>query len=430
MPPALRSLARVALLCALALAQPMLGEPMLVHADPGRTQRAPGVLAPVRERAARARRRTPEPADPRFHDEVTLQARQARGLYLGASFVRENGAEGVVSLVRGARLNAVVLDLKDGEGRVHHATSVEELQSARTGWLGDTRALVAHLEREGIYTIARIVCFADRNLPERAPDRAIQDIRPSRRGGPWVSWGTGGHWLDPYQAANHAMIVALAREAEALGFDEVQLDYVRFPVDDGVHLARYPGETQEPRPQVIMRLLSAIDEAIHIPLGVDVFGLTAFRNGDPSGLGQDLEAWRRHVEVYTPMLYINSMREWETERDDRAFHLILAGTHRLRERIGPEPVIRPFLQAFAQGAGTELSPQFIADQIRGARRGQCDGFLFWHPGHRYGMVRRAMHGPARGMAPFPHAEQAQRAAERAARETGRSTERGAARAEP
>jgi len=36
-------------------------------------------------------------------------------------------------------------------------------------------------------------------------------------------------WLDPYNRHNHDLIVQLAMEAEALGVDEIQLDYIRFP---------------------------------------------------------------------------------------------------------------------------------------------------------------------------------------------------------
>lgn len=332
-------------------------------------------------------------------DPVSERGQHANGLYLGALFVDRNGADAVVSAARTARMNAVVIDLKDAEGRVHHDTAIAELADMRTGWLGDTRALVRQLHDNDLYAIARIVCFADRALPERFPDRAIQDVRPRRD--IWVSWGTGGTWLDPHHPANHRLVVQLAREAEALGFDEVQLDYVRFPVDDGTRFARYPAQTEESRPEVLLRLLRSIDEAIHIPIGVDVFGLAAYRAGDPSGLGQDLAAWAQYVEVYTPMLYINSMRAWRVGEENRAYRLVYGGIRRLRTRIGAGPVIRPFLQAFARGAGTEYTPEFIHDQIRGARRAQADGFLFWHPGHTYGMVRRAMRGPSRSLVPFP-----------------------------
>jgi hypothetical protein len=364
---------------------------------------------PRPERSERVRpheRRAPRPRiDPalereaaRWWDPVSDAGQTATGLSLGASFVRLHGAERVVAMLRDTHTTAVVLDLKDGEGRVHHDTAVPELQDARTGWLGDVRALLRQLREAGVYTIARITCFADRHLPEIMPERAIRHVRHGR---PWVSWGTGGTWLDPHNADNHRMIVQLSREAQALGFDEVQLDYVRFPVDDGTEFAVYPSQSDEPRPQVLMRLLRAIDEAISIPLGVDVFGLAAYRRGDPSGLGQDLEAWTQHVEVYTPMLYINSMREWRVGERNRAFNLVHDGTSMLRQRLGTRPIIRPFLQSFARGAGEEYTADFVTQQIRGARRAQADGFLFWHPGYSYGMVQRAMSGGGRRLVPFP-----------------------------
>lgn len=362
------------------------------------------------ERSRPRERRAPPPRiDPalerealRWWDPVPEAGQHATGLYLGASFVRMHGADRVVELLRETHTNAVVLDLKDGEGRVHHDTAVPELQAMRTGWLGDVRALNQRLHEAGIYTIARITCFADRRLPQAQVGRAIQHVR--REGRLWVSWGTGGTWLDPYNPENHRMVVALAREAQALGFDEVQLDYVRFPVDDGTEFARYPAQTDEPRPQVLMRMLRAIDEAISIPLAVDVFGLAAYRRGDPSGLGQDLEAWTVHVEVYCPMLYINAMREWRIGERNRAFNLVHDGTSMLRQRLGSRPVIRPYLQSFSRGAGQEYTADFIAQQIRGVRRARADGFLWWHPGYSYGMVQRAMSNGARRLVPFPISE--------------------------
>ena len=302
---------------------------------------------------------------------------------------------------------------------MHHDSAIAELADQRTGWLGDTAALVETLHENGIYTIARIVCFADRALPERVPQRSIQDVRPRRE--VWVSWGTGGTWLDPYHAENHRLVVALAREAEALGFDEIQFDYVRFPVDDGVQFARYPAQTRETRPEVLLRLLRAVDEAVAIPIGVDVFGLAAYREGDPSGLGQDLEAWTVHVEVFTPMLYVNSMRDWRRDvLENRAFRLVFDLTRRLRQRVGGRPVIRPFLQAFSRGADT-FDEDFVRQQIRAARRAGADGFLFWHPGQTYGIVRRAMSEyRTRSLLPFPIDEDVMRA--RAVRPSGEGSQ--------
>ena len=335
-----------------------------------------------------------------YRDPMPLEAQRANGIYLSGPMVDVKGIEGTIRTVKAARFNAAVIDMKDGAGRVTYDTQIPVLQQQKHNYLGNARELLSRLKAEGIYTIARIVCFADPVLPGLRPDLAIQDNRPRREGQPWRSWGTAGTWLDPYNRANHDMIVALAEEAEALGFEEIQLDYIRFPVDDGIPYAMFPEENDTPRWQLLLGLLRRIDAAVNIPLGVDVFGLTAFRFGNSEVLGQNLERWTDHVEVYSPMLYINSMRNWGRNLENRSYTLINTGVSQLRERLGPKPVIRPFLQSFAQGTD-DYSPQFIADQIRGARQGGADGVLFWHPGSNYGMLFRGMRGPAARLTPFP-----------------------------
>jgi hypothetical protein len=77
----------------------------------------------------------------------------------------------------------------------------------------------------------------------------------------------------------------------------------------------------------------------------------------------------------------------------------------LRARLGHGPVIRPFLQAFKQGAD-HYDGAFIAEQIRGARDAGADGFLFWHPGSNYGVVQAGAAGPARALMPFSFPDRA------------------------
>jgi len=143
---------------------------------------------------------------------------------------------------------------------------------------------------------------------------------------------------------------------------------------------------------------------------VDVFGLTALHNGDPAGLGQSLGDWTAYVDVYTPMLYINNFRSWHPGEERRAASFVGAGTSVLRQRLGSRPVIRPFLQAFRTGAD-HYDPPFIAEQIRAARGGGADGFLFWHPAGIYSIVTETMRGVGRALLPFPIDD---RIAERAA----------------
>ena len=344
-------------------------------------------------------------ADP-LVDPVPHRGQTARGLYFNGPMVRRLGAAGIIRSVKGAGLDAAVLDLKDGQGRVMFDTRIEVLQPQKRIFVSDFKAVIAQLRQAGIYTIGRIVSFNDPQLPVRHPERAVMDGRPRRQGRVWANNGRRNPWLDPYNGKNHDLLVEFAKEAEALGLDELQFDYFRFPVDAATAFAHFPAQVDTPRRYVLLGLLRRIDSAIRIPIGVDVFGLTAFRKGDKAGLGQSLEDWAQHLEVFSPMLYVNGMTAWGRDgQGQRAFRLVCAAITQLRRRLGHGPVIRPFLQAFPQGADY-YTPEFIDEQIRGARVGGADGFLFWHPASNYGMVKRGMLGPARGASPFPLGERA------------------------
>lgn len=336
------------------------------------------------------------------NDHLSHRVQRSTGLYITGPFVRMRGAEGIVRMLRSARMDTAVIDFKDGQGRVTFDSSLPELAASESRHIDDPAALVRALHAADIHVIGRVVCFSDRELAVREPDRAILDNRPRHEGQPWVSWGTGGAWLNPWDPRNLDMIVRLVDEVEGFGVDEIQLDYIRFPVDDGVQLASYPHErTDVTRAEHLHAFLERLDDHLAIPLGADVFGIQAFWEGDRSGLGQDLALWADHVDVFSPMLYLNAMLDWERGSPNRARRLVQVGVSRLRERIGPRPIIRPFLQGFDNGLSEEeWHPGFIADQIRGARAGGADGYLFWNPGSMFGMVQRAMHGPARGLSPF------------------------------
>ncbi len=331
------------------------------------------------------------PLNDHFIDPVTFEGQTARGLYLtGPSMRRMKNLQAILRQLKRTHSNAVVIDMKDDQGRIFFDTSVPELRSQRSRPYQHMPQLVRRFKEAGVYTIGRLVCFNDPVLPTKSPSRAVLDTRPHKHKAPWVSWGNGNTWLDPYNPENHDLIVSMAKEIAALGVDEIQLDYIRFPVDPGTRFAAFPHQTSEPRRYVIKDMLRKIDAAISVPLSVDVFGLTAFRVGDPTGLGQSLEDWTEHVEIFSPMLYLNNMKSWNRNVDEgRAYALVNAGISRLRQRLGPGPVIRPYLQAFSAGADY-FNAGFISEQVVAARVGGADGYLFWHPASNYGTVGAAM----------------------------------------
>jgi len=106
------------------------------------------------------------------------------------------------------------------------------------------------------------------------------------------------------------------------------------------------------------------------------------------------------------------MPGWRMDAPDRGHVLVKGPSYILRQRLGPGPVVRPFIQAFENGLGASWNPEFVAQEVTGARGGEADGFLFWNPGSNYGMVQRGLASLPFGLMPFPAA---QRAAYREAR---------------
>ena len=100
---------------------------------------------------------------------------------------------------------------------------------------GLRRACWPRSRREGVYTIARIVTFKDNVLANHRKDLAIIDTRTGR---PWLD-NEKLAWVDPFREEVWDYVIAIAKEAAAKGFDEIQFDYVRFPTDGRLSAARY-----------------------------------------------------------------------------------------------------------------------------------------------------------------------------------------------
>jgi hypothetical protein len=324
---------------------------------------------------------------PAPYAELTARGREVRGLFLPTPHLALRGHREIAKMAKASRLDAVVFDLKDERGRVLYDTRVPALRPSRVVVHRDVGAIVADLHARGHYVVGRIVCFKDDQLAQSHPELAVTD---DRNGRPWRS-ASRSHWVDPGHPDVVAALVGVAREAEAFGFDEVQFDYVRYPVDFRSDHAVFPTNDGTLRRYVIARFLAAADAAIGIPISVDVFGLTVYRDGDPSGLGQSLEDMAPHIEVLSPMLYASDFTpDWvRTNAEHPIATIIWTAVRAARRRLGDDIAIRPYLQAF-DFRSPNYGPDFMRAQIMAARGAGADGMLFWNAGCSYGMVFRTL----------------------------------------
>ncbi|MGH9169139.1 MAG: putative glycoside hydrolase, partial [Acidimicrobiia bacterium] len=161
--------------------------------------------------------------------EVVLEPRVVRALYANGRAAADEAlwAE-LLGEARRTEINAMVVDVKDSSGAVFYDSQVplaREAGAVRPAF--ELSELLAGLEEEDLYAIARLVAFEDPVVALAHPELAVWD---TGRDAPWRS-DAGRAWLDPTDPVAQDYLIALAEEACGLGFDEIQFDYVRFPTD-------------------------------------------------------------------------------------------------------------------------------------------------------------------------------------------------------
>lgn len=320
--------------------------------------------------------------------DAELEAFLVRAIYASGDTAADNGLwSNMVDIANDTAVNAIVVDLKDSTGQVLYDSQVplvEEVGAETVRF--DVEERLQELDNEEIYAIARIVVFEDPLLAEKRPELAITD---ATSGGRWTTWD-GRAWVNPHRREVWEYNIAIASEAARLGFDEVQFDYVRFPLDGLLENAFYGDEyTNESRADAINGFLQQAKTAI-TPTGaylaVDVSGQAMWDEGD-AGIGQNLGAIAPLVDVVSPMIYPSHFYPGELGLDipnNYPYEVVLWSLRNGAERV-PESAykIRPWLQDFSYGEGIEYGDAEVAEQIRAAEEVGGNGWMLWNPDSTY-----------------------------------------------
>lgn len=319
---------------------------------------------------------------------VALTPLRPKALYLSAYGVGNAELRGAaLKLLDDTELNALVIDLKGDRGIVPYRSPAMAAAGVKQPQIlvADMPALLRTLRARGAYLIARIVVFKDDPLVALHPAWAVHDAR----GAVWKD-REGLAWIDPFRSEAWGHSLALAEEAAALGFDEVQFDYLRFP--DAAGLVFSQANTEERRVAAIDEFLAAARRRLlryNVFLSADIFGYVAWNSGDTQ-IGQQLDALAGRVDYLSPMLYPSGFGFGiPGHRDPMAapFEIVRRTLQRARERTGlPGVRWRPWLQAFRDYAFDRRN--FGADEIRAqidaAEAEDADGWMLWNPRNRYG----------------------------------------------
>jgi hypothetical protein len=275
-------------------------------------------------------------------------------------------------------LNTIQLDVKDEGGEIGFRPAGVPL-AARVGAVRafyDPRRVTRMLHAKGIYVIGRVVVFQDPVLARARPDLAIR-----RSGGGIWTTSAGLGWLNPYDRRNWDYAVGIAAAAARAGFDEIMLDYVRFPSDGDTATTVYPGRTSVPRGELIADFTAYAQRRL-TPLGVRIssalFGLSATRD---LRIGQ-VPAWiSQHVDHVNPMAYPALYGEGELgiatpseEPGETVFRTLVDFKTQLQ---GSRAQLIPWIQDWSYDA-KQVRQQIEATRLQGAK-----GYLLWNASGLY-----------------------------------------------
>lgn len=320
--------------------------------------------------------------------DASLERFVVRSLYAtGLTIASDDGWSGILETIETTEVNALVFDLKDSSGQVFYDTDVPLAQEiGAVNQLYDVEQKLADMQERDIYSIARIVVFEDPILAEQRPDLAIRDVT---NGGLWVTWD-GLAWVNAHQRDVWQYNIDLAVEAANLGFDEIQLDYIRFPSDGLLENADYGTSFgDETKVQAITGFLEQMRAAL-APTGaylaVDLFGFTLFEESD-GGIGQQLEAIEPLVDVISPMIYPSHFHPGAMGFDipnNYPYEVILWSLQSGAERIGDKSYkFRPWIQDFSYGEGIEYGPAEVRAQIKATEDFGASGWMVWNAANVY-----------------------------------------------
>lgn len=313
---------------------------------------------------------------------------EVRALYLNGSAVQY--ADSYVQAAEGSGVNAFVVDIVDGTAVSYASPVMQQYSPSAYAAAMDTmegfRANVQKLKDAGYYLIGRITVFNDAHLAADHPEQVICDLN----GTPLQI--SHMYWPSAYDRTVWRYKVDLALEAAALGFNEIQFDYIRFP--DGAYSYEKAGTIDyrntygESKAQAVQRFLLYAAERLHSAgyyLSGDVFGECA--NPYVTACGQYWPAISAAVDAISGMPYPDhysaqgDYKPWEHPYD--TVHMFGAAAAQRQAETASPAAVRTWIQAYNAlwEPYNTYGEAEVAAEVKALRDTGCTGgFMTWNGG--------------------------------------------------
>ena len=299
-----------------------------------------------------------------------------------------------IELCQVSDINSMVIDVRTEDGIItFKGIKLADDLGISVNNMPDVREMLATLKENGIYTIARVVAFKDRNTQTIKPDLYIHE----KDGSVWLD-PNAVPWLNPYNPEACDYILEFAKGAAEVGFEEIQFDYIRFAASSRLEYADF-GETGGlSRTQIITEFVKKAMDTLKtygVKVSADVYGTIINSDIDANIVGQDYVEMAKILDVICPMVYPSHYANGSMGLDipdlvpyDTIYRAMELSNKRLA--VIPEnehcAIVRPWLQDFT---AVWLNKYLIytsverGAQIQGAYDAGLTEWLLWDPTNKY-----------------------------------------------
>lgn len=325
----------------------------------------------------------------------TRERVKAKGIYLSSSYINKK-LDDAIALIDRTELNAIVIDIKSDAGYITYRMDYDVAKEigACTSTISDIEATIKKLKDHGIYTIARIVTLKDPVLADKKREWALKN-----KDGSIFRDSAGLAWVNPYEDQVWEYLTEVCRQCVNVGFDEVNLDYIRFSTDKGMSNVDFGPKAEEmTRIEVITEGIRKICEDIK-PRGAfvscDVYGAIISSSVDAKIVGQSYFNMSKYLDYICPMVYPSHYGNGyygldypDTHPYELVYHALM-DSQKVLYMLDPEEnkaEVRPWLQDFtATWVSHHLTygKKEVRDEINAVYDAGYSQWLLWNAGMIY-----------------------------------------------
>lgn len=318
-----------------------------------------------------------------------------KGIYMTACVAgTPSWRNSLMKMIETTELNSVVIDIKDYSGTISIVDSNIDSNTTSGCKVKDMRDFIAELHQKNIYTIGRITVFQDPHYTKLHPELAV---KKKSDGGVWKDH-KGLSFIDVGAKPYWDYILKIATTSYALGFDELNFDYIRYPSDGDMKDTNYTWTiATSTKADMLENFFSYLHYNLKdtgVKTSADLFGMTTTANDD-LGIGQILERTLPYFDFVDPMVYPSHYPPtWNgfknpAEHPYEVIKLSMQGgvdkEQALNVSLGvatsTPSKLRPWLQDFDMGATYNMKE--VQAQIKATYDVGLISWLVWDAGNKY-----------------------------------------------